>query len=72
MKQVGAMLLTDEELVRITGYRRARNQVAWVRDHYDIPAHLNAAGEPVVLKSHLEAANRPMQVKVVRQVRKVT
>lgn len=65
------MLLTPAELVQITGYRRPRDQVAWVRDRYGIPAHLNAAGEAVVLRAHLEAASRPMQVKVVKQVRRI-
>lgn len=66
------MLLTAEELVQITGYRRPRDQVAWMRDRYGIPAYVNAAGEPVVLKAHLLAASRPQQIKVVRQVRQVT
>jgi hypothetical protein len=65
------LLLTSEELVAITGYRRARDQVAWIRDHYGIFAHVNAVGEAVVLRAHLQAANVPTQtVRSVRQVRK--
>jgi hypothetical protein len=66
------MLLTQVELVMVTGYRRPRDQVAWIRDHYGIPAYVNASGEPVVLRAHLESATRPPQAKAVRQVRKVT
>jgi len=65
------MLLSPSELVAITGYRRARDQIAWIRDHYGIVAHLNAQGEAVVLRAHLEAASRPVAAKAqVRTVRR--
>jgi len=50
------LLLTPEELLAVSGYRRARDQVAWICEHYGIRAYVNAAGEAVVLRAHLEQA----------------
>jgi hypothetical protein len=55
------MFLTLAELVELTGYKRARDQAAYVREHYGIHAVVNAAGECVVVRAHLEAASRPAQ-----------
>lgn len=65
------ILLTQPELAAITGYKRARDQVAWVREKYGIVAHVNAANEAVVLRAHLEAARLPSKPseKAVRKVR---
>jgi hypothetical protein len=52
----GPLLLSPDELVAITGYRRPRDQVAWVAEHYAVRAFVNAAGEAVVLRAHIEAA----------------
>lgn len=66
------MLISPAELLAITGYRRARDQIAWIRDHYGINAYVNAQGEAVVLRAHLEAASRPVAAKAqVRTVRRV-
>lgn len=63
-------LMSEAELERITGYRRPRDQVAWIREHYSVPAHVNAANEAVVFRAHLEAARTPEQNrKSVRTVR---
>jgi hypothetical protein len=65
------MLLKPEELVAITGYRRPKDQVAWIREKYGIPAHVNAANEAIVVRAHLEGANKPVQnAGRVRTVRK--
>lgn len=50
------LLLSPQELVAITGYRRPRDQVAWIVEHYAVRAFVNAAGEAVVLRAHIEAA----------------
>lgn len=67
------LLLTPNELIAITGYRRPRDQVAWVAKHYAIRAFVNAAGEAIVLRAHLEAAAArevvPDRVPRVRMVR---
>jgi hypothetical protein len=66
------MLLKPEELVDITGYRRPKDQVAWIREKYGIPAHVNAANEAIVVRAHLEAASSPAAQNAgrVRTVRK--
>lgn len=58
LDETAKMLLSPSELVAITGYRRARDQIAWIRDHYGINAYVNAQGEAVVLRAHLEAATK--------------
>ena len=58
---VSPLLLTTDELVAITGYRRPRDQVAWIAEHYAIRAHVNAANEAVIVRAHLEAAREPME-----------
>jgi hypothetical protein len=65
------LLLTQDELVGLTGRRRARDQVIWIEEHYpDCPAHVNTANEAVVVRAHLERATaRPQKTKAVRQVR---
>lgn len=67
-----SLTLTRAELTALTGYVRAREQVAWVREHYGINAHLNAANEPIVVRAHLESAVKPVQnatsIKRVRTV----
>ena len=71
------LLLTVDELVAITGYRRPRDQVAWISEHYAIRAFVNAAGEAVVLRAHLETGgsmprgpnpNTEQRVRMVREV----
>lgn len=63
--------LTFAELVEVTGYRRASQQAAYIRRHYGCPAHVNAAGECVVIRAHLEAAREPEHNRPpIRQVRK--
>lgn len=63
--------LSPHELVRITGCRRAKDQAAYVREHYGCPAHVNAANECIVIRAHLEAAREPAQNRPsVRQVRR--
>ena len=65
------LLLTPDELVAITGYRRPRDQVAWMTEHYAIRAYVNAANEAVVVRAHLEAARepagKPRRVRLVRE-----
>lgn len=64
--------LTPAELYEVTGYKRPTEQVAWIRSHYGIHAHVNAANEAVVIRAHLEAAAAPGQnprsVPAVRRV----
>ncbi len=55
------LILTPDELVAITGYRRPRDQVAWMTEHYAIRAYVNAANEAVVVRTHLEAAREPVE-----------
>lgn len=55
------LTLTADELVNLTGFKRARNQVAWIREHYGIRAILNSLDEAIVVRAHLEAAARPEQ-----------
>ena len=64
-------LMTDEELRRLTGYQRARNQAAWIRDTYRIPASVNAANECIVVRAHLVAAGVPLKAKERPQVLQV-
>jgi hypothetical protein len=65
-------VLSDAELVALTGYKTARNQAAWIRDSYRIPATVNGAGECVVVRAHLLAAGMPVRKErpQVLQVRK--
>lgn len=65
-------VLSDAELVALTGYKTARNQAAFVRDTYRIPAAVNAANECVVVRAHLLAAGIPVRKErpQVLQVRK--
>ena len=69
---VSPLLLTQAELVAVTGYRRPSDQVAWVTEHYGIRAYVNAANEAVVVRAHLEAAQQPPpkqgRVRTVREV----
>lgn len=39
--------LSTEDLETLTGYKRARQQIAWLETHH-IPHWINAAGRPVV------------------------
>jgi len=68
---VNPLLLTPDELVAITGYRRPRDQVAWMTEHYAIRAYVNAANEAVVVRAHLEGAREPAEkshrVRLVRE-----
>ena len=68
-----SLLLTPDELIAITGYRRPRDQIAWITRHYAIPAYVNMANAAVVVRAHLEAAQRPVEkprdVRLVREVR---
>ena len=69
---MNALLLTPEELVALSGYRRPRDQIAWVAEHYGIRAYVNAANEAVVIRAHLEAALHPSpEGRRVRTVRGV-
>lgn len=64
--------LTREELVRLTGRRRARAQAAWIRRHFaGCPVHLNAANECIVIRAHIESVREPMahDRPPIRQVR---
>ena len=66
------LLLTFAELVALSGYRRARDQVAWIAEHYGIRAYVNAANEAVVVRAHLEATTQPpVNQRKVRTVREV-
>ena len=69
---MSSLLLTNDELVAITGYRRPRDQVAWITGHYAIGAYVNAANEAVVVRVHLESAHQPTEksrkVRLVREV----
>jgi Domain of unknown function (DUF4224) len=56
-------VLSDAELVALTGYKQARNQAAWIREMYRIPAAVNGAGECVVVRAHLLAAATPVSGK---------
>ena len=68
----GPLLLSPDELIAITGYRRARDQVAWIVEHYQVRAYVNAANEAVVVRAHLETALQPpANAQRVRTVRKV-
>lgn len=55
------VLLLPDELFAITGYRRATDQAAAIRDRYGIHAYVNKLGEAVVVRAHLEGAQRPLQ-----------
>jgi hypothetical protein len=67
------LLLSAKELVALTGYRRPRDQVAWIVEHYGIRAYVNAANEAVVVRAHLETALQPPQnARRVRTIREVT
>lgn len=67
------LLLSSDELVALSGYRRPRDQVAWVTEHYGIRAYVNAANQAVVVRAHLETAQQPAaegrRVRTVREVR---
>lgn len=47
------MFLTDDQLVRLTGYKRRHKQIAWLREQ-KIPLSVSAAGFPVVAARELE------------------
>jgi len=64
-------VLSDAELVALTGYKQARNQAAWVREQYRIPAAVNGAGECVVVRAHLLAAASAVNGKQRPQVLQV-
>jgi hypothetical protein len=67
------LMLTPAELVALSGYRRPRDQVAWITEHYGIRAYVNAANEAVVIRAHLEAALQPpANARRVRTVREVS
>lgn len=72
VREDSPLLLTPDELVGLSGYRRARDQVAWISEHYGIRAYVNAANEAVVIRAHLEAAMQPptkaSRVRTVREV----
>lgn len=62
--------LSEAELYDVTGYKRAGDQAALIREKYGIVAFVNAANEAVVIRAHLEAAKTPVQgQRPVRQVR---
>lgn len=66
------LVLAAAELVTLTGYKRARDQAAWIREHYGIRAVVNAMNECVVIRAHIEAAREPGQdarprVRIVRK-----
>jgi hypothetical protein len=48
--------LSPEELHEITGYKRPRDQAAYIRETYGVRAVLNAQDECVVIRAHLESA----------------
>lgn len=64
------LILSWEELFAVTGYKRATDQASAIRDHYGIRAYVNPLGRAIVVRAHLEAANKPEE-KPKKQVRKV-
>lgn len=47
------LFLTDDELVRLTGYQVSRFQIAWLRNR-GWRFETNAAGAPRVARAHFE------------------
>lgn len=71
MIEAPTLELSRDELIRITGCKRPRDQAEWVSKHYGCRAYVNAANECIVIRAHLEAAREPEQTRPsVRQVRR--
>ncbi|OAK66079.1 hypothetical protein A3K87_09955 [Variovorax paradoxus] len=51
------MFLTDQELVRLTGYKIKSRQIAWLRSEA-IPFRVSATGHPVVTRVAIEKPTR--------------
>lgn len=50
--------LTEEELFRITRYKRGRDQIEWLTER-GFKAIMGRDGVPLVLRSHVEAVFSP-------------
>lgn len=51
------MFLTDQELVRLTGYKNKSRQIAWLRSEA-IPFRVSGTGHPVVTRVAIEGPTR--------------
>lgn len=61
------MFLDDDQLLKLTGYRQAKKQIAVLKQQR-IPFHVNASGHPVVASAIIEGKH----VKQERQVKEWT
>jgi hypothetical protein len=55
---VSTEFLDDGDLVRLTGYKRAADQIRWLQDN-GFPVIVNARGRPVVRRASEKALPEP-------------
>lgn len=56
-----ALLLSDTELVALTGYRRAAEQLVWLHAHGFHRAERNRLGKVTLTRAHYDAVERATQ-----------